>query len=278
MRVLEHPGPPGGGRGTLLLLHGFTSTAAMNWFNVIAPLGEHYRVIAPDLRGHGRGARDGVTFGLERIADDMDALLGALDAGDVIVVGYSMGGAIATLLWRRHPARVAGLVLCASACRFNVTGREHLRFLGLRAASFVARLFPERISRDVAMAVFRHLYGDDGFQRWVQQEIAEHSWPRVLDLGAALGRFDGRAWTGEVDVPAASVVTTADTYIPPARQYRLAARTGAARYEIDGDHAVCLSDGPRFAETLLAAVDDVHARATGGTGTEIWLRSGVAAG
>ena len=47
-------------------------------------------------------------------ADDMAALIDELGTGPVIAVGYSMGGPIAQLLWKRHPEKVAGLVLCAT--------------------------------------------------------------------------------------------------------------------------------------------------------------------
>ena len=68
----------------------------------------HYRVVALDHRGHGRGIRSKKAFRLEDCADDAMAVCDVLGIDQVIPVGYSMGGPIAQLIWRRHPERVRG--------------------------------------------------------------------------------------------------------------------------------------------------------------------------
>src|SRR5437868_11421829 len=83
-------GPPGA--PTLLLLHGWIASAGLNWFQVFESLSQHYRIIAPDMRGHGRGLRALRRFRLADCADDAAAVLDELDTGPVIAVGYSMGG------------------------------------------------------------------------------------------------------------------------------------------------------------------------------------------
>jgi 3-oxoadipate enol-lactonase len=113
-------GPPGA--PTLVLLHGWTATADLNWFTTYHPLGRQYRVIAIDHRGHGRGIRSKKAFRLEDCADDAVAVCDVLGIERFVPVGYSMGGPIAQLIWRQHPERVAGLVLCATSGYF-VTSR-----------------------------------------------------------------------------------------------------------------------------------------------------------
>ncbi len=256
--VLEYEGPPDA--PTLVLLHGWTSTAAVNWFNVLAPAAERYRVVAPDLRSHGRGPRGRGRATLAQCADDVAALVTALDIHRPIIAGYSLGGVLAQLAWKRHRRAVGGLVLCASATHFDVNVREHARFLGLEVSWRLARPVPDRISRDVALMIFDRLYGSEGFQRWVNRVVSTHHWPDVLALGAELGHFDSRPWVGEVDVPAASVVTVGDTYVPPPRQLELALATGASVHYVAGDHSVCLSDRDRFLEPFLQACHDVESR------------------
>ena len=111
VRTLD--GPPGA--PTVLLMHGWTASADLNWFQCYRPLAEHYRVVALDHRGHGRGIRSRRVFRLEDCADDAVAVCDVLGIDQFIPVGYSMGGPIAQLTWRRHRRRVAGLVLCATA-------------------------------------------------------------------------------------------------------------------------------------------------------------------
>lgn len=108
----------------VLLLHGWTASADINFFPVYAGLAESYRVIAPDLRGHGRGMRSSEPFSLEDCADDAAALLAELGADRVIVVGYSMGGPVGLLLARRHRGLVAALVIQATALEWHHAARE----------------------------------------------------------------------------------------------------------------------------------------------------------
>ena len=112
-RVWECAGPPGA--QTLVLIHGVAFTAELNWGKVFAPLSRHFRVLAIDLRGHGDGIRAGSRFRLEDCADDIAALAEVLDISQFVAVGYSMGGMVAQLLYKRHAPLLSGLVLCATA-------------------------------------------------------------------------------------------------------------------------------------------------------------------
>jgi pimeloyl-ACP methyl ester carboxylesterase len=94
----------GHGEGVpIVLLHGWMASADLNWFPVLEELSADRVVLALDHRGHGRGIRAAARFTLEDCADDAAALLTTLGIERAVVVGYSMGGPIATLLWRRHP-------------------------------------------------------------------------------------------------------------------------------------------------------------------------------
>jgi 3-oxoadipate enol-lactonase len=98
-------GPPGETAAAVLLLHGWTLSADLNFFALYDQLAG-YRVIALDHRGHGRGMRSRQAFTLEDCADDAAALLDLLGVSPAVVVGFSMGGAVAMLLWSRHRKRV----------------------------------------------------------------------------------------------------------------------------------------------------------------------------
>jgi 3-oxoadipate enol-lactonase len=86
-RVWECAGPRGA--QTLVQIHGVTFTAELNWAKIFAPLADHFRVVAADLRGHGDGIRAGSRFRLEDCADDFAVLAGVLGIGRFAAVGYS---------------------------------------------------------------------------------------------------------------------------------------------------------------------------------------------
>lgn len=91
----------------LLFLHGWLMSNRV--WSYQAPLAERFRVIAPDLRGHGESGGD--DFNYACCVDDLIALVEHLGLGRVVVVGWSMGVQIALRLSSKLRDRVAGLVL-----------------------------------------------------------------------------------------------------------------------------------------------------------------------
>ena len=106
----------GGDGPAVMLLHGWMATADLNWHGAYGDLSDAgYRVLAIDHRGHGRGLRPLVPFRLSDCAGDAAAVLHELELAPAIVVGYSMGGAIAQLVAHEHPDAVRGLILSGTA-------------------------------------------------------------------------------------------------------------------------------------------------------------------
>jgi 3-oxoadipate enol-lactonase len=258
MFVRESSGPPAA--PTVLLLHGVTLTADLNWFGVFAGLGEHFRVVAPDLRGHGRTPMQS-RFRLEDCADDVAALAEVLGLERVIVVGYSMGGLVAQLLWRRHHRLVAGLVLCATARNFRGSREEGLMSLSLMGFTRAMRFNPflPLMGSGVLASAILGQVSDPALRSWAHQEMERTSLATTSDAFDEVARFTSHLWIGQVDVPTAVLVTLSDHVVPVSRQRRLAAAIpGASVYQLEGDHGVCV-DGPhRFGVTLLSACRSVE--------------------
>ena len=104
---------PGGGAGpTVLLLHGF-GTSKDAWVAFADALPDSFRVLAPDLAGHGGSVRDSaVAYDAPRLAAEVGAWLDAVAPGAAVhVAGNSLGGEVAALLALDRPARVLSLAL-----------------------------------------------------------------------------------------------------------------------------------------------------------------------
>ena len=249
---------------TVLLVHGWLASAGLNWASVFEPLGDHFRVVAADLRGHGRGIRSRRRFRLEDCADDLAVLVDQLGCGPVIVVGYSMGGLIAQLLWRRHPELVAGLVLCSTTRAF-VPGRRERYLFGttMNYAAGTVRL--SRLATRWYPAGLRPLRGLRPGRTTSLRVSGRPVRCAVTTCVRSSRRAMPRAsstpapWIGDVDVPTAVVMTTQDRAIPLDAQCQLADSIGNATvHSIDDDHTACAHAS--FAPVLLAACRDVATR------------------
>lgn len=255
------------GRGhgpTILLLHGWTVTGAINWFPHYTELAAIGPVISVDHRGHGRGIRTDEPFLLEDAADDTAALIETLGCGPVVLVGYSMGGAIAQLLARRRPDLVAGLLLSATWSNGPSTPRMNriLRLAG--AGSKAVRALPEERQRALVERAFEIVQGRDTAERpaWFVDELRSASVPHVLDAGRELARFDSRPWLAELRMPTTVLVTSRDTVVMPGFQHELASRIGhAVIASAPIDHAGVVTDAGDYRGPLVDAVTALARRA-----------------
>ena len=245
VRMAEGPA----GAPTVLLLHGLMATADLNWSLAIPSLATGFTVVAPDLRGHGRGMRT-ERFSGEECADDLAAIVQVLGVGPVIVVGYSLGGLVAQTFVRRHPRLVAGVVLCATASSFDVPTAKGL----LRVIDGIARRLPERIRRAAMLALLAPRSADSERGRWLMSEVRRHDTRALLDAAAEASRFDSASWLGTSTCPAAVIVTQDDVVVSPEAQRQLARiLSRPAVYEIEGDHFACIKRPAEFNSTLLSA-------------------------
>jgi len=251
--VREAEGPAGA--PTILLVHGLFASADLNWSLAIPELASDYRVVAPDLRGHGDGIRTSRFDALE-CADDLAAIVLELELGPVIVVGYSLGGLVAQLFARRHPELVSGLVLCATAHNFAESSGGPMTRLMSRAALLV----PEAIRRALMMAMLAPRSGG-GQATWVMEQVRKHNTRSILQAAAQATSFDSSDWLGTVGKPSAVVLTAGDQVVSADVQRELCRVLGnPAVHELEGDHFVCVKEPDVFNHALAAACADVRGR------------------
>lgn len=216
-------GPP------VVLVHGFPMDHAL-WDAQIEAIAPRYRVIAADLRGFGRSEATQEPTTMEQFADDLAALLDVLGVGQPVTLGgLSMGGYIALAFWRKHAARLRGLILCDT-----------------RAAADPAEAIAAR--RAAALRVLdagpASLVDDTGSKLFAQRTLQER--PELLDTlrrmaagcdargvaAAALGmaqRPDSTGMLGDIRCPTLVIVGREDVISPPDEMRRMAEAIPNAR-------------------------------------------------
>ena len=241
-------GPP------IVLLHGLGSSSA-DWRYQRSALGAAYRVIIPDLRGHGRSPRGFGPLTAETLAADVAALLHALRVPPAHVVGLSLGGCVALALALDHPARVRSLTLVNTFARLPIAGpRGALRGLarlGLLAcapmrvvAAHVARgLFPRPDQRELYLAAVASLAAN----------------PRRTYLASlrGLASFDVRQRLGDVRCPTLVVAGDRDATVPLASKRLLQQSIPGAELIVveDSGHLTPCDQPDGFNALLLSFLD-----------------------
>ena len=99
----------GAGR-TMILLHGIGSSG-MSWMPVMGRLAERFRLVIPDLRGHGKSGHPTAGYSLNDYTDDLERTIVAGGEANPILVGHSLGGLTAVTWARRHPDTASAIVL-----------------------------------------------------------------------------------------------------------------------------------------------------------------------
>jgi pimeloyl-ACP methyl ester carboxylesterase len=242
------------GKPTLLLVHGMVVSSGLNWFRLFPALSQHFNIIAPDVRGHGRSSRGDGRFTFELAADDLAALIEEVECGPVIAVGYSMGGAIVQYLWQRHTQHVAGLVLAATNYKARVARHEELVVLPIFAAivgvgnavELISHL-PKGLVKRFLPRLADQLHEDEA--RWALDELRRASFRMVIESGREMATHDASEWLYKIDVPTAVVCTKQDRAVPPEHQREMARLIdGSELFEYDEGHLACLD--PKFGEEL----------------------------
>jgi 3-oxoadipate enol-lactonase len=219
----------GSGGTPVLLLHELGGSSE-SWRAVIPLLAVDRRVIAPDLRCAGRSEKPLGGFALADAADDLDALLSALNIEGVDVIGAALGSLVGALLAIRHPDRVSRLMMCAVAPdmagptrAYLVERAEKVRVVGMRgvAEASLANSFPQ--SRAVERAAYRGIY--------LANDPAAYA-----ELSLALARLEMTVddW-GAIGAPTLVASGAHDFLWPPPIGQQVAALVSGARFAVMDD-------------------------------------------
>jgi pimeloyl-ACP methyl ester carboxylesterase len=123
------------GREVILLIHGMAGSSN-TWRSIIGPLSRKYRVVAPDLLGHGASAKPRGDYSLGAFAVWLRDLLDELGVTRATIVGQSLGGGVAMQFSYQHPDYCRRLVLISSG-GLGVDVGWTLRFLASPGAELI---------------------------------------------------------------------------------------------------------------------------------------------
>ena len=226
------------GAPTVVLLHGWTATADLNWFTCYRPLGRalpggRHRPPRPRPR-HPVSARRS-DWRTAPTTPSRSAMCSASTSSSPSATRWA--GPIAQLMWQRHRQRVAGLVLCATAAYFSTSREERLGFLGISGLAAVARLTPPQARRWLTEQFYLQRKADQ-WEPWARRAGGAAR----LAGGARGGAGDrqllvARRGSATIDVPTSTLITMRDRVVPVRRQVRLfEAIPDAEAFRVDGDH------------------------------------------
>lgn len=205
------------GKGQLVVvLHDLGRDGEM-MLRALKPLTKRYRVVAPDLRGHGQSPTPSGPWSIDDFASDVSRLIAA-EGGDAILVGLGLGAAAALTLTLGHPGLVSALVVSGAGARAeDIEGQERW--------ARVARMIRER----------------GGYEG-------------VALAAEAMGtRPDLRGALVQIDPPVFVLAGSADRAYPPTEQEELARALPGARFaQVDGAGHDLAVDNPG---ELVAAVE-----------------------
>lgn len=226
-----------GGRedGQPVVLSGSLGTTMAMWQPQLAPLGERFRVVRFDTRGHGGSAEPPGPYAIADLGRDALALLDALELERVAWIGVSLGGMVGIWLASNAPDRIERLVLCCSSAHMPPPQAWLERAAAVRAAGTVDVVADAVIGRWLT-------------ERWAAGHRREAAALRAMLASSPAGGYascceaiatmDQRSALASIRAPTLVIGGRHDAAAPPAAHAALLAeRIAGARYElVDGAH------------------------------------------
>lgn len=253
----------------IILLHGLGAYVE-TWAANIAALAKYHRVYALDLVGFGRSDKPDVPYSALYLAEFVHQFMLTLQIGSAVLIGHSMGGAVALHLAQSHPARVMALVLVNNAG----LGREVTSALRLASLPVIGELLtrpnrqnaermlreqifydPERIPEDLP-AINYEMSTLPGAQKTFLKTLRS-----MICLGVARPGFVNAiaGALGKIKAPVLILWGEQDRVIPVQRAYATAIRMPNATLRIieSCGHAPHQERPPEFNEMVLDYLIDI---------------------
>jgi pimeloyl-ACP methyl ester carboxylesterase len=247
----------------VILIHGWPLSAD-SWDDQAMALADAgYRAIAYDRRGFGRSSQPWNGYDYDTLADDLATVIAHVDAPDVALVGFSMGGGEVARYMSRHGGKsVSKAALIGSILPFRLKTPDNPSGTEQSAFDETARALGEDRAKFFT-GFFRKFYGADAGGAAVSEELLE--WARSVAMQASLkatiacmrafSSTDFRAELAAFKVPTLIIHGTEDKTVPIEASARIAAKgiAGSKLVEYEGAaHGVTATHKDRLIKDLLA--------------------------
>lgn len=241
------------GKGTPLVLIAGYSCDHTFWDPLYDTLTQHYQVLRFDNRGIGQSQDEGMPFHLDTLADDTLQIIKALGLTRPIILGQSMGGAIAQCLAKKYPTEVSKLIL------LNTSSKISRRTLWMLES--LLKLVKASVPIDTIIDMSLPLFFSSTFLSNPQQveaykaRLLNNPFPATLTILErqfnALQTFDAQGWIKGITLPTLVIASTEDIICSPEESEDLAHSIPQARLErIAGGHSSPF-DNPQAINALI---------------------------
>jgi 3-oxoadipate enol-lactonase len=199
----------------VVLLHPFPCNHEF-WHPVATALESHYRLILPDLRGHGDSEIGEGSALMQKHAGDIARVLDAADVGKAVFIGCSIGGYILFEFWRRFRGRVTALALCDTRPQSDTAEARSSRLKSAAAVleqgtePFIESMIPKLMGRTTITTRPDLVAGARAMMRKMSAEDVNQV------LGGMAARPDSVADLKSINVPTVIVIGDEDVLSPVA--------------------------------------------------------------
>lgn len=232
----------------LLLIHGMLVSGKM-FDELTLLLTDKYRLIIPDLRGHGKNKDMPGPYSVEQMASDIHDLLNSLELDKVAILGYSHGGTVAQTFAKNYPKQIDKLILVNTYSYNLATLQEKLeatsmlfliKILGVRSYAKLIDLGAGGSHLTVAQT------------KTFQQMVLANNNKVAMEVVKSMLHFDSRPWLKLISSPTLIIRGSNDTAVPKHHALMLKEGIKNSQYvEIDqAGHALVLTHTKELADNI----------------------------